>query len=157
MNYNSYFAVCIQHASANLQQTFERALLRTWKVRLFFLRVVDFIHNLIYSQMREVRKRWNTWCRRWKGDMISCFLISWKNIFLSDKRQRDGKLSMRVNQVFLLPKQKACQRKISIKVQMYRLKFCVVLFGRSDKLAYLCGIKTMLTCKKTVRYEKKQY
>ena len=40
---------------------------------------------------------------------------------------------------------------------MYRLKFCVVLFGRSDKLAYLCGIKTMLTCKKTVRYAKKQY
>lgn len=40
---------------------------------------------------------------------------------------------------------------------MYRLKFRVVLFGRSDKLAYLCGIKTILTCKKTVCYEKKQY
>lgn len=40
---------------------------------------------------------------------------------------------------------------------MYRLKFRVVLFGRHDKLSYLCGIKTMLICKKTVRYEKKQY
>lgn len=40
---------------------------------------------------------------------------------------------------------------------MYRLKFRVVLFGRSDKLAYLCGIKIILTYKKTVRYEKKQY